>query len=347
MELALFNLMSVNHAGESAAEVMALTTEAVQLAERLGFDAAWFAEHHFTSASICASPLLMVAHCAALTRRIRLGPAVVVLPLHHPLRVVQEVAMLRLMLGGRLNLGIGTGHQPHEFQSFGVNIADRTAILHEGWDILRQGLTTGVVDHQGTHYRIPPTPLTIPGSMPALFLAGGSPDLLARAARAGATPFISQGLRPAEAALGMKARVEAAWRAAGHTGPMPLAVQRYAFVTDDAAEMRAAAEGLLKLARTTISLRDDVPPRDGFLMRSVPFEGEPSVDWLLEHAPIGPAEKVLRILRHDVALLRPSHISLYTGFSGLGRGAVLAGLERLGGLLPALRQAPAGWALAS
>lgn len=340
MELALFNLMSVNHAGESAGEVMALTNEAVVLAERLGFDAAWFAEHHFTSASICASPLLMTAHCAALTRRIRLGPAVVVLPLHHPLRVVQEIAMLQTLLGGRLNLGLGTGHQPHEFESFGVDIRQRTEILMEGWDILEQGLGTGVVDHRGTHFRIPPTPLTIGAcGMPALFLAGGSPEMLARAARAGGTPFISQGLRTAEAALPMKAKVEAAWRGAGHVGPMPLAVQRYVFVTDDAAEMRQAAEGLLRLARTTLSLRDQVPPRDGFLMRSVPFEGEPSIDWLLEHAPIGPAEKVARILGHDVRLLRPSHISLYTGFTGLGRGAVLAALDRLGAILPGLREA--------
>jgi len=337
MELALFNLMSVNHAAETAGEVMALTTQAVQLAERLGFDAAWFAEHHFTSASICASPLLMTAHCAALTRRIRLGPAVVVLPLHHPLRLVQEIAMLETLLPGRLNLGIGTGHQPHEFESFGVDIRARTEILLEAWDILEQGLTTGVVDHQGTHFRIPSTPLTIPGSMPALFLAGGSPAMLARAARAGGTPFISQGLRQAEAALPMKAKVEAAWRAAGHVGPMPLAVQRYVFVTDDPAEMRQAALGLLRLARTTISLRDEVPPRDGFLMRSVPFEGEPSIDWLLEHAPIGPAEKVLRMLGHDVRLLRPSHISLYTGFTGLPRARVLAALERLGAILPTVR----------
>jgi len=290
----------------------------------------------------------MTAHCAALTKTIRLGPAVVVLPLHHPLRAAQEIAMLQLMLGGRLNLGIGTGHQPHEFESFGVDIRARTAILHEGWDIVQQGLTSGSVDHQGTHYRIPPTPLTIAGTgMPALFLAGGSPDLLARAARAGATPFISQGLRQAEAALGMKAKVESAYRASGHTGPMPLAVQRYVFVTDDAAEMRAAADGLLRLARTTLSLRDQVPPRDGFLMRSVPFEGEPSIDWLLEHAPIGPADKVLRILGHDVALLQPSHISLYTGFTGLPRAAVLTALERLGALLPDLRRAPAALAWAS
>jgi alkanesulfonate monooxygenase SsuD/methylene tetrahydromethanopterin reductase-like flavin-dependent oxidoreductase (luciferase family) len=198
------------------------------------------------------------------------------------------------------------------------------------------------------HFQVPPTPLSIgPRGMPALFLAGGNAELLHRAAKSGATPFISQGLRQAEAALPMKAKVEAAYRAAGHQGAMPLAVQRYVFVTDDAAEMRAAAEGLLRLARTTLSLRDEVPPRDGFWMRSVPYEGEPSIDWLLEHAPIGPAEKVARILRHDVQVLRPSHISLYTGFTGLPRGRVLAALERLGrDVLPGLRAAE-GLALAS
>lgn len=343
MDFALFNLMSLNHAEETPGEVMALTTAAVQQAEALGFDSTWFAEHHFTSASVCASPLMMVAHCAALTKRIRLGPAVVVLPLHHPLRVVQEVGMLNILTAGRLNLGIGTGHQPHEFRSFGVDLAARTEILTEGWDILEQGLRTGVVEHAGTHYQIPATPICLPGAVPPLYLAGGSPELLARAARCGATPLISQGLREAEAALPLKARAEAAYRAGGFTGrDIPLGIQRYVFVTEDAAEQRQAAEGLLKLARATLSLRDDVPPRDGVMMRSVPFAGEPSVDWLLERAPIGPAEKVARILAHDMRVLRPSHMSLYMGFSGLPRGRVLAALERLGrDVLPQLRRGEA------
>jgi len=343
MEFALFNLMSLNHADETPEQVMALTIAAVQQAETLGFDAAWFAEHHFTSASVCASPLMMAAYCAALTSRIRLGPAVVVLPLHHPLRVVQEVGMLNILSGGRLNLGIGTGHQPHEFRSFGVDLAARTEILAEGWDILEQGLRTGSVKHSGSHYEIPETPICIPGAMPPLYLAGGSPELLARAARCGATPLISQGLREAEAALPLKARAEAGYRAGGFTGrDIPLGIQRYVFVTDDPAEQRQAAEGLLKLGRVTLSLRDAVPQRDGVLMRSVPYEGEPSIDWLLERAPIGPAPKVARILTHDMRVLRPSHMSLYMGFSGLPQSSVLAALDRLGrDVLPQLRRSEA------
>ncbi|MBY0339231.1 MAG: LLM class flavin-dependent oxidoreductase [Acetobacteraceae bacterium] len=341
VEIALFNLMALNHPAETPEEALGTAVDSVRLAEELGFDMAWFAEHHFTSASACASPLLMAAHCAAVTRRIGLGTGVVVLPLHHPLRVVQEVGMVQALSGGRLRLGLGTGHQPHEFESFGIPLADRTAMLEEGWDILEEGLKTGRVAHEGRHYRIPQTPVCIPCGMPPLYLAGGNEALLRRAAQAGATPLISQGLRTAPATLPLKTRVEAACRAAGCTAPdIPLGVQRYVFVTDDAAEARQAAQGLLHLARTTLSLRDPVPQRDGVHLRSIPFAGEPDADWLLAHAPIGPAEHVARLLAEDRRVLRPSHMSLYMGFSGLPRARVLAALERLGrDVLPALRQA--------
>jgi len=342
MEFALFNLMSLNHAEETPGHVFALTSAAVPLAEKLGFDGAWFAEHHFTSASVCASPLMMVAHAAALTKRIKLGPAVLVTPLHNPIRMVQEVGMAIELTQGRFWLGIGTGHQPHEFTSYGVDLAARTEIMSEQWDILEQGLTTGRIQLDGKHFQVPDSPICIHGHpMPPIFIPGTDPALLARAARTGnATAFVSQGFRRAEDTLALKAKSEAPWRAGGFTGKdMPLGLQRYVFVTDDAAEQRRAAEGLLRLARTTLSLRDPVPPRDGVLMRSVPFEGEPSIDWLLEHAPIGSAEKVARILANDIAVLRPSHFSIYSGFTGLEQGKVLAAIERFGrDVLPRLRQ---------
>ncbi|MCP6071738.1 LLM class flavin-dependent oxidoreductase, partial [Klebsiella pneumoniae] len=77
------------------------------------------------------NPLMMVAHCAALTKRIRLGTGVVVLPLHNPLRAVQEIGFAQLASGGRLNLGIATGHQFHEFNSYGIDHAARSEMMHE------------------------------------------------------------------------------------------------------------------------------------------------------------------------------------------------------------------------
>ncbi len=340
MQVALFNLMSQNRADETPAEILRMTVEKVRLAEQMGFDATWFAEHHFTSHSVCPSPLLMAAHCAAVTTRLLLGPAVVVLPLHHPLRVVQEFGMLQALTGGRMLLGLGTGHQPHEFHTYGIPMGERTAMLAEGWDILEQGLVTGRVGYQGQHYRVPDAPIAaFPGAMPPLFLAGGEPALLQRAARAGGSLFISQGHRRAVAALPMRAKLLAALRAGGlPESALKLAIQRYVFVTDDPAEARQAAHGMLRFIRTTLSLRDQVPLRDGAFMRSVPFEGEPDVEWLLQNAPIGSAQQVIDRLGEDLEQLAPTHWSLYMGFSGLPAPRVLAALERFGArVLPALR----------
>lgn len=346
MQFAFFNLMSMNHPGESPAEVLAASVRQVRLAEEVGFDAAWFAEHHFSSASVCASPLMMAMHCAAVTSRILLGPAVVVLPLHHPLRVAQEVAMLHAITGGRVLLGFGPGHQPHEFRSFGVPIEQRHTIMLEGWDIIEQALTTGRVDIRGEHYRIEDTPVAakLPGGqMPPLFIATATPALLARGVRAGATPMISQGYRLGEQAIPMVRGIAEPWRAAGGTtAPMPLGIQRYLFVTEDRAEARQAAEGLLNLARNTLALRQAMPARDGVHLRSVPFQGEPTIEWLLEHGLIGAPEKIAEQLIGDMRLLRPSHYSLYMGFSGLPFPAVERAIARFGReVLPVLRAAAA------
>lgn len=346
MQFALFNLMAMNHPGETPAEVLANTVRQVRLAEELGFDATWFAEHHFSNASVCASPLLMAMHCAAVTSRILLGPAVVVLPLHHPLRVAQEFAMLDAVSGGRTLLGFGPGHQPHEFRSFGVPLAARHAIMLEAWDIIEQALTTGRVHHLGEHYRIEDTPVaarSLSGAMPPLFIATATPALLARGIRAGATPMISQGHRTAPGTQAMRQGILEGWRAAGGAEPMPLGLQRYVFVTDDATEARQAATGLLALIRNTLALRGPAPARDGVHLRPIPFDGEPSVEWLLEHAPIGSAEKVAAALAEDMRLLQPTHFSLYMGFSGLPGTAVERALTRFGrAVLPRLRQQAAG-----
>lgn len=248
--------------------------------------------------------------------------------------------MLQALTGGRMLLGIGTGHQPHEFRTYGIPMTDRTTLLQEGWDILEQALVQGRVAYQGTHYAIPEAPLVVyPGAMPPVFLAGGEPALWQRATRAGGSIFISQGHRRGSASLPMRAKLTAGLRAGGVSpDALRLAIQRYVFVTDDAAEARQAASGMLRFIRTTLSLRDDVPPRDGAFMRSVPSDGEPTVEWLLENAPIGGAQRVIDLLGEDLELLAPSHWSFYMGFSGLPAPRVLAALDRFSErVLPALR----------
>lgn len=347
MQIALFNLMSLNHPGERPEGVLRATVDLVRLAEDLGFDAAWFAEHHFSSFGMCASPLMMAMHCAAVTRRIKLGPAVLVLPLYQPLRMLEEIGMLDALSDGRAIIGIGTGHQPHEFRSLGVPLEERHARALEAWDILEMGLAARHVDYSGRHYKIPPTDLFVglmDGRKPELFVATHDPAMLDRAVRSGVTPFISQGYRDVATAVTMRAGVEAAYRRAGGAAdPVPLAVQRYAFVTRDADEARAAAEGLLHLARKTLSLRDQQPPRDGLHLRSVAFRDEPSVEWLLENALVGDPARCAERLIADIEALRPAHMSLYMGFTGLEAPRVRRSVELFGReVLPVLRRYLAG-----
>lgn len=89
-------------------------------AESAGLSSLWIAEHHFHPGGVCPSPPVLLAACGARTRTIRLGSLVCVLPFHRPVDVAEEYALVDRLLGGRLNLGVGSGYLPLELEGFGV-----------------------------------------------------------------------------------------------------------------------------------------------------------------------------------------------------------------------------------
>ena len=112
-------------AGRTHAERYAEMFELIALAESLGFDVAWLAEIHFGGAfSLISNPLMVVPAIAQRVRRIRIGTAVVLLPLHHPLSCAEQAATADLLSGGRLEFGIGRC-RPAQFHGFGVPGRDR------------------------------------------------------------------------------------------------------------------------------------------------------------------------------------------------------------------------------
>jgi len=92
----------------------------IAIMDETGYDAVWLAEHHFSSFSICPSVHMMGTHIAARTRNIRIGTAVSLAAFYHPLRLAEEVALLDVLSGGRVNWGAGRGYQEAEFKAFGV-----------------------------------------------------------------------------------------------------------------------------------------------------------------------------------------------------------------------------------
>ena len=84
-------------------------TQQVILAEELGFHSAWIAEHHFTRYGLGSAPLVIAANIMARTSKIRIGTAVLVPPLHHPVRLAEEISVLDVLSGGRVDVGFGRG----------------------------------------------------------------------------------------------------------------------------------------------------------------------------------------------------------------------------------------------
>src|SRR5258705_1109950 len=111
------------------AERYRLATAQIIHAERLGFDSAWIAQHHFhEDEGGLPAPFVVLAQVAAQTSRIRLGTAIVTLPLELPNRVAADSAGLDLMCGGRLEVGLGGGRKLSSYATFGLNSAERTTL---------------------------------------------------------------------------------------------------------------------------------------------------------------------------------------------------------------------------
>jgi putative FMN-dependent luciferase-like monooxygenase len=120
------------------AERYRLALEQIAHAERLGFDSAWIAQHHFhEDEGGLPAPFVFLAQAAAQTTRIRLGTGIVTLPLELPIRVAEDAAVLDLMSGGRLEVGVGGGGNLSSYATFGRNSADRTILLVDHLDVLR------------------------------------------------------------------------------------------------------------------------------------------------------------------------------------------------------------------
>jgi alkanesulfonate monooxygenase SsuD/methylene tetrahydromethanopterin reductase-like flavin-dependent oxidoreductase (luciferase family) len=344
VKLGLFSLMGLYDRNTSPASVVQTTLDMVTRAEDLGFDIAWFAEHHFTNHSICPSALMMVTRTVASTKRIRLGPAVVPLPFHNPLRLVQEVAFADLLTGGRLVLGLGCGYQPHEFSRFRVPAEHKHEIMLEAWDILEQGLKTGSIEYEGRFFQIPPTELPMRPfglDLPEMFVVSSQPSLVERMARGGHTPFMSFGHRGLSSALDHRRKIEAAWTVAGgDAATMPLAVQRFIYVTDDREDALHAAACVRNLARADRTLTSAAVDQDGPFVRLMPFFDEPPLDDFLDNAIIGSAPYCAEKLAEEIAAIRPTHLSCFMGFAGIGRRETLASMDRFGAdVLPQLEPA--------
>lgn len=158
-----------------------LATEQIRHAERLGFDSAWVAQHHFhEQEGGLPSPLVFLAHVAAQTERIRLGTAIITLPMENALRVAEDAAVLDLLADGRLEIGFGSGGTPTSFLPFGLTSEQRGAAFADNLHQILSAWRGDSLAHPDNHL-YPPAPQLAQ----RIWIATFSVDGAVRAGKAG------------------------------------------------------------------------------------------------------------------------------------------------------------------
>ena len=151
-----------------------------ELAEELGFDSVWIAEHAFSEHSIISSPHSLLAAIAARTKRVKIGVACTIVPWHAPLRLAQDLATVDIISGGRVVVGAGRGYQKREFDIYGIDIAESRDRFIEGMDIAVKAWTEERFAYDGQFFSFPevmviPKPVQKP-TPPILMAVTHSPE---------------------------------------------------------------------------------------------------------------------------------------------------------------------------
>ena len=170
------------------ADVYARAFSRIEIMDQTGYDCVWLAEHHFNTYSVCPSINVMASHVAARTRTLRIGMAVSLAAFYNPLRLAEEVALVDVLSGGRVNWGAGRGFDRAEFQAFGVPVEESSDRFRECVEIVLAAWRQERVSYHGRFWQyddieVLPKPLQAPH--PPVWLAATSPDSIRRAAEKG------------------------------------------------------------------------------------------------------------------------------------------------------------------
>jgi alkanesulfonate monooxygenase SsuD/methylene tetrahydromethanopterin reductase-like flavin-dependent oxidoreductase (luciferase family) len=200
------------------AEVIQREIEQMVWTEELGFDSIWLTEHHFIDYGLSVSPSVLAAAAAMRTSRVRIGLAAAILPFHDPIRLAEELALVDILSGGRLDVGVGRGNRPVEFEGLRVPQIENRERFEETLAIMIRAWTEERFSFEGRYFTIPevrviPKPLQRPH--PPLYVVCVSPDTIEATALRG-LPMLNSILRgPADQLVAQRDTYVTACRKAG------------------------------------------------------------------------------------------------------------------------------------
>jgi alkanesulfonate monooxygenase SsuD/methylene tetrahydromethanopterin reductase-like flavin-dependent oxidoreductase (luciferase family) len=216
--------------------------------EALGFESAWPVEQHFNrKASIMPCPTLLLAALAERTSTMRLGTAIVQLPLSHPMRIAEEIATLDVLSGGRVEFGVGRGSNPQHFAGFGVPLSESRDRMIEALEYLNAALTQDTFSFQGRFYQadnlsLSPRPVQRP--RPAIRIAANSADTFDFAGQRGYPIFAAAHINPFPKLKELLPLYQSARTSSGHSamGADDLTILMPLYVAEDRSQVRRDVE---------------------------------------------------------------------------------------------------------
>jgi len=257
-----------------------------------------------------------------------------VLPLYHPVRMIEEMGLVDQISNGRLVVGIGTGYQGYEFDHFGIDLEERVERSLEMADIIEHFVASETFSYSGKHYMLKEMPICtrmLNGRRPDIYVAGAQPELVERAARDGWIPFVTVGAQGSDALARQRQYYEGIFAKAGRDSrAMPFAVQRYIHVTDSRAEARDAAERILYVNRLAFSMRFNYQELEGAQLKPIPYKDEPTPEQIIDNVIIGSPEHCAARIVAEAQKVRMSDLSCFMQFGGMEGRRALRSLERFG-----------------
>jgi alkanesulfonate monooxygenase SsuD/methylene tetrahydromethanopterin reductase-like flavin-dependent oxidoreductase (luciferase family) len=324
-------LLMQSPSARPSAEIYARGVEMAQTAEALGFRNVWLAEHHFSTYGYLSRPAQLATYIAARTTRLRVGTAVIVVPLHHPLIVAEEIASLDLLASGRVDIGLGRGYQRYEFERLGLELENGRVRWEEAVDVILKALEGRPFSYDGKFFKIPETtifPQPLQRPHPPMWITAQSPESVEAAVRRGFNVLTGGFGIPIERMAEFRRLLDRHVAEIKPARPLEVGVQRAVYVTTDQAEARAAAEEARWNMRVTLSLRHGHERVEEGRAIPVPGAAEPDVDDLLDRfLVIGTPDTCIRQIERIRALVGITHFNCSFWFGDLEHPRVLRSME--------------------
>lgn len=312
-------------------EVFQRGVELAQAADELGFDSVWCAEHHFSTYGYLSRPLMYAQHLANKTQRIRVGTAVIVVPLHHPLVVAEEIATADILCGGRLDVGLGRGYQRYEFERLGQHLGESRGRWEETVDILMLAFTGKPFSYEGKFFQIPETsvfPQPVQTPHPPIWVVGQSPESVEATVARGFN-LLSGGYGVSIDRLReFRQQFDGLLEQHKPARPIRIGTQRPVYVTHSESDARKAVEEARWNMRVTLSLRHNRERVEQGHAIAVPFADEPGVDDLLNRfMVIGTPDTCIRRIKALQDAMGIDHFNCSFWFGDLEQSKILQSMR--------------------